>query len=138
MSKSRIIENPKGFPIQPEMINLKRPFIGAFDDWDTEESARWIVRFFQKKGEGWAPFVYEDLDAFYSHKHQDGFRFNRLIHPEHVTPSKVPPTLLKEIGDGNLNPMTPVGGGWIVMGEDGKLRVTEDFVQRCHKSSPFK
>jgi hypothetical protein len=29
------------------------------------------------------------------------------------------------------------GGGWIVLGDDGKYRVTDDFVKRCFESSPI-
>ena len=127
---SRVIKDTKDTCIQPEHINTENNFFDAFDHTETEVSARWIVSFLQENKKGWAPFTYEEINAFYARKYQHGFRFNRLVEPE-----MVPPSLARAFA-GIIEPKIPVGGGWIVLGEDKKYRVTEDFVLRCYKSSP--
>lgn len=49
----------------PSDINTKQHFWNAFDHSETEVSASWIVRFLQQAGNSWAPFMLEDLQAFY-------------------------------------------------------------------------
>jgi hypothetical protein len=99
---------------------------------ETEVSAGWVVRFLQERGLGWAPFTYEEINAFYGRKFKGGFGFNRLVNPE-----MVPPSLVRAFA-GYIDPRVPVGGGWIVLGDDKKYCVTADFIERCFKSSPVK
>lgn len=62
--------------IKPEDINTTRHFFNGFGHRETEISANWIVRFCQKRGEGWKPFMLSELEKFYTPG--DGFWFNRL------------------------------------------------------------
>lgn len=67
-------------PIDPADIRADRHFYDAFDNSETEISAGWIVRFCQERKQGWKPFTYKQIDAFYASKGvKDGFTFNRLI-----------------------------------------------------------
>jgi len=128
-----IIEDEgRKFRIQPEDIDASKHLCSAFDNMETEISAGWIIRFLQERGTGWRPFTYEEINAFYSRKHQDGFCFNRLVESE-----MVPPNLARAFA-GFFEPRVPVGGGWIIVSADKKYLVTEEFVERCYKSSPAK
>jgi hypothetical protein len=113
------------FTIEPSMIDVSKHFWDAFDNSETEVSARWIVRFMQEFGH-WVPFSLVDLEEFYhrSRPATESFEFNRLVEPQWVF----------FIRRGRVLE----GGGWVVRGEDGLYRVTEDFVARCAKSSPRK
>lgn len=112
------------FHITPHMIDTAQHFWDAFGHDTTEVSASYIVRLMQIKG-GWVPFSMEGIATFF---HQSpraiDFPFNRLVNPGMVF----------YIERGHV----VEGGGWVVMGEDGLYRVTEDFVERCHKSAPAK
>lgn len=115
--------------IRPEQIDCTRHFFDAFDNMETEISAKWIVKFAQARARGWAPFSYEDINGFYSRTIKDGYRFNRLVNPE-----MVPPSLARAFA-GIIEPRVPVGGGWIVK-IDELYYITDEFVRRCFKSSP--
>jgi hypothetical protein len=94
-------------PIKPSHINTERHFSEAFRNLETETSAQWIVRLCQERG-SWQPFSDEEIEAFYRRNGQlDGFTFNNLLRP-----------------------------GWVVKGDDGKYRVTSEFVAVCYASSP--
>ncbi len=66
----------------PSDINASRHFYGAFGHNESEISAAWIVRFFQKKGT-WGPLVFTELQKFYTapgHRPEDEtFLFNELV-----------------------------------------------------------
>ncbi len=110
MGKRLVTDEHKSYPIQPILINTNQHFFDAFGNMETEISARWVVRFCQEKG-GWFPFTYDELDAFYRGKGlQDGFTFNRLHYGQ--------------------------SGDFIVKGEDGRFRVTHEFITLCFSSSP--
>ncbi len=130
MKKNRIIVDGESFHIQPDDINAAKHFFCAFGNSETEISAGWIVRFLQKRKQGWAPFTYEEIEAFYSRKRKDGFTFNRLIDPE-----MIPPDLARAFA-GYHDARVPAGGGWIVIDTSDRYWVTEEFVERCHRSSP--
>ncbi|MFA5185962.1 MAG: hypothetical protein WC551_05720 [Patescibacteria group bacterium] len=117
----RIIEG-KGFLVQPKDINTEQHFWDAFGNSETEVSARYIVRLCQRKC-AWLPFHRAEIEALYQEGGYRGFEFNWLVEPG----------LSFSIVHGN----TRVGGGWIVLGEDGLYRVTDDFILRCYKSSPM-
>lgn len=108
---NRILTGEDNFPISPNDIDISNEFVGAFGDQQTETSAGWIVRFAQDRGRGWQPFTYDEIENFYSRWHRDGFSFNRLVPPQ---------------------------GNWIVKGEDKKYYMTGEFVERCHKASPYR
>ncbi len=129
----RIIGNKENFPIQPDQVDVSRHFFEAFNQRETEISARWIVRFIQQRGEGWKPFSYEELNTFYKKTFPHGnFTFNRLVEPG----VKVLNCAAMFAGELPITELT--GGGWIVKGDDEKYYATGDFVERCFKSSPAK
>lgn len=51
------------YPIRPEDINTERSFQNAFGHFEKEETARAIVRFFQREGD-WGPFTRDDVIEF--------------------------------------------------------------------------
>lgn len=101
------------FAITPSMIDARGKFWGAFDHDETEMSAMWIVRFMQEMG-AWLSFSIAEIDAFYSNALAQysnvarRFNFNRLIEPN--------TSFYIERGH------VYEGGGWIVLGDDGKYR----------------
>lgn len=115
------------FAITPSMIDARGKLWGAFDHDETETSAMWVVRYMQDIG-AWLSFTHADIEQFYNDVRArygntpEPFKFNRLINPGNMF------YILRGI--------IPEGGGWIVLCDDGKYRVTEDFVNRCYKSSP--
>ncbi len=118
------------FEIQPKDINADRHLWDAFNNMETELSAGYIVRMCQERG-GWFPFTQEEIEEFYHRSSgHTGFCFNRLVEPEMI------PRSLARAFAGHFSPLVPMGGGWVVLCADGKYRVTEDFIRRCHKSSP--
>lgn len=69
-------------PVEPKHIDASRHLWSAFGNQETEVSAGWLVRFAQDRGEGWAPFTYEEIDKYYQErcKNPGGpFTFNRLL-----------------------------------------------------------
>jgi hypothetical protein len=131
MGERHIIKDTTKFPIQPDHIDASGHLYDSFGHMETEISAGWIIRFLQERGQSWAPFTFEEIDAFYSRKLKGGFRFNRLINPE-----MIPPNLARAFA-GHNDPLIPAGG-WIVKGDDEKYYVTDEFVTFCFKSSPAK
>lgn len=109
------------FPIKPSDINAEEHLWNAFDNNETEVSAGYIVRLCQRKG-GWLPFSDEEIESLYREAGHSHFSFNRLVEPG--------------MAFFILRGSVPVGGGWIVKGDDGLYRVTDDFILRCFKSSP--
>jgi hypothetical protein len=132
MNQKKIITATEEFPITPEHIDASQHLYGAFDHLETEISAGWIVRFMQARGKGWMPFTREEIEAFYSKKFSHSFRFNRLVDPQ-----MIPPSLVRAF-EGYMDPLVPAGGGWIILGDDKRYYVTDDFVTRCFKSRPVK
>ncbi len=132
MTEKCLITSTEDFHIKPEHIDASGHLFGAFGNSETEVSAGWIVRFAQDRGEGWAPFTYEEINGFYSQKHKDGFTFNRLVNPQ-----MIPPSLARAFA-GQYDPPVPAGGGWLVKGDDDKYYFTDDFVTRCFQSRPAK
>ncbi len=51
------------YPIRPEDIDTERSFLNAFGHFEAEETARAIVRFFQRQ-ENWGPFTLADVIEF--------------------------------------------------------------------------
>jgi|GEM_PF-1103025 len=157
----RIITDSGSFPIKPSDINIDhrkgfRHLYGAFDNSETEVSAYWIVRLCQQLGT-WGPFTKAQIEEVYRKAGlKDGFTFNRLVEPQAVfaDPAKefgrmmehashtrnmspVMASISYSMSSSNNPPeLVAKGGGWIVLGTDGKYYVTDDFVSRCFKSSP--
>ncbi len=107
---------------RPEDIDASAHLWGAFAHCETEVSAGWLVRFAQERGNGWEPFTYADINAFYERGGKlKGFTLNRLAEPGTAF----------YIKRGNVLE----GGGWITKDGD-TYSFTPDFIVRCHKSSP--
>lgn len=151
MMSKKLLTSALGYLIQPEHINTDpstggegQHFFGAFDNTETEVSARYLVRMAQKRGQGWAPFSFEDIEAFYNEVGNTGFTFNRLVNPEQVYADAG--KAFEQIAmAGNLGaaimaqasqPKISVGGGWIVQGDDDKYYFTHEFIACCFKASP--
>ena len=128
---SKIIVSGEDFPIQPQDINESKHFFGAFDHTETEVSAGWICRFLQNRRQSWKPFDYDEINAFYTRSFTHRFSFNRLVEAE-----MVPPSLARAFAGYHDAPI-PAGGGWLLLDDTtGLYYVTEEFITRCHKSSP--
>ena len=97
---------------KPSEIYSKKHFWNAFDQSETEVSARWIVRYMQdveeRTGKCWPSFTYEQINGYYTLS--DGFTFNRLL--------------------GYRNKSTQ----YIEVDNDGNMTVTANFIGRCHRS----
>lgn len=132
MSQKTVVTNPESYLVQPNHIDARRHLFEAFDHTETEISAGWIIRFMQERGRSWAPFTYDEINTFYSRHHGDGFTFNRLVEP-----AMIPPSLVRAFA-GYHDSTIPAGGGWIIKDSENKYHVTDDFVNRCFKSSPAK
>lgn len=132
MSRKTIVTHPESYPVQPGQIDAQQHLFEAFDHSETEISAGWIIRFLQERGKSWVSFTYDEINAFYSRRHKDGFTFNRLVEPE-----MIPPSLVRAFA-GHHDPLIPAGGGWIVKDTEDNYLVTDDFINRCFKSSPAK
>ena len=124
-----IITDSNKFPIQPNHINVSEHFFDAFDNMETEISAHYVIKLCQKLG-NWGPFTMEQIEEFYQKAGFRGFTFNRLVNPE-----LVPPSLVRAFMGHHDTPVS-VGGGWIILGDDKRYYVTDDFVTRCFQSSP--
>lgn len=103
----------------------------AFDHSETEISAKYILHFCQSRGEykaaplvhvkqgSWAPFTYDEIEAFYRRSGHKGFTFNHLVEPG---------WRVERPGVKHL-----IGGGWIVQ-KDDKFYITDDFILRLAQS----
>ena len=100
--------NRKEHPIRPRHIDVDNHFWDAFGHSETEVSARWIVKLCQKRA-GWLPFWPRQIEDIYRDAGFQNFRFNRLLDEDR---------------------------GFVVLGTDGKYRVTHQFICRCFASSP--
>lgn len=106
--------------IRPSDITADGHLWDAFDHYETEVSARYIVRMCQQRG-NWQPFTQEDIEAVYQAAGFKGFTFNRLIEPQMKSRSLYDKPI-------------PRGGGWIVKG-DGRYFITVEFVNRVLHST---
>jgi hypothetical protein len=118
--KKPIDDTCKDYPIQPKDINTSEHFWSAFGEHDTEVSAAYIVMLCQNN-KGWKPFTFEEINRLYKC-------------------NKDPETLDYDFN--NLRawniPLNQEQYQYIQHGEDGKFRVTHEFVTACFGSSPSK
>jgi hypothetical protein len=127
--KQVVIVDPKGFPVKPMNVDVSKHFWDAFGNNESECSAHYIVKLCQEKG-GWFPFTMEEIETVYRRAGHTNFYFNWLVDPGRRV------TNAAQVFAGDLPKTVPIGGGWIVKDADGKFHITEDFVNRCYKSSP--
>jgi hypothetical protein len=107
--------------ITPDDIKITRHLFDAFDHYETETSAQWLVEFAQARGEGWKPFTYADIDAFYGKKGYADFGFNKLIDKGFI--------VLMKAGSIGFEKTAFVGYTKDV------YHFTEDFISRCYRSA---
>lgn len=71
--------------IQPHEIQTNKHYFDPFGHYETETSARLVVRFLANRREGWAPFTRQEIEAYYPKERR--FWFNHLTtgHQPHVT-----------------------------------------------------
>lgn len=117
---NKVILPTRTFPVSPSHIDTSKHFWDAFGNTETEASARYVVLLCQRLGK-WGGFTKEEIEAYYNEAGFVGFRFNRLLSEEtHL-----------------FSPANPAEvAGWVVLGEDKKYYVTDDFILRCFKASP--
>lgn len=115
-----IIEPPVVYPIRPKHIDASQHLFGAFDNMETEISARYLIRMAQRSGR-WEPFELEQIEAFYEESGHRGFTFNRLVEPG----------VVRDLGRAPRFE----GGGFIVV-QNGRYHFTSEFINRSHNSSP--
>ena len=122
MDRGNVVDETTRVKITPSDIDASKHLFDAFDNYETEVSARYIVRMCQEQ-ERWFAFTQEEIEEFYTRNSKSvNFSFNRLVDPGRAY----------RIRTG----MYLTGGGWVILGEDGKYRVTEEFIDNCYRSSP--
>ena len=147
----KIIVGSETYPIQPNHINTDpttgpegEHFFDAFNNTETELSARWLVRFAQQRDSGWEPFTLDEIETFYNEGGYKGFAFNRLVNAAQVFANAAEafgamadsPNSMAAVLTAANQPTVNVGGGWIVAGDDEKYYFTHEFVSRCFQASP--
>ncbi len=118
-----IIRRRKYRDVQPSNIATSgRHFFDAFDHYESEISAHWIIRFLKDRKDGWLQFSYKALNDFYKSKFSedvDDFSFNNLITRGWIIIKRE-----KERGD-----------DFDEAKDNDILSVTDDFIERCYKAS---
>ena len=102
-------EKGKEYPIQPKHIDTQSRFWEGFIDYNTFLSARRIVKLCQENG-GWFPFTKKQIDEY----SQSNFNFNRLC---------------DSVDHGDER-------NFVVRGEDGRYRLTHEFILFCFRAAP--
>lgn len=112
-----ILDSNEQFEIRP--FKVKDHLWNAFDHYETEVSAAYIVRLCYERG-GWYPFSREDIERVYQAAgHKDRFTFNALITP-----------VIRRTYRGTES----FGGGYIA--QVGNLYfVTDTFVYRVYRAA---
>jgi len=117
-----LVDENTDCPIKPSDIDASRHFGEAFDHFETGTAAQDIVKMCQAKGT-WFAFTFEEIEDFFHLSCPEAvvFLFYRLTSPGfYFMP-----------GDGWI----PFGGKWVVLGEDEKYRVTDEFILKCYGQS---
>jgi hypothetical protein len=115
-TQGEIIGDNGYYPVRPEDMDISTHLWDAFDNAETEISAKWLIRLAQQNG-SWKPFTRDEIEEFYRSKSvYRGFSFNRLIDPQ-------PAFYI-------LRGSVLEGGGFIVEKED-KLHFTSEFVNKA-------
>ncbi len=66
----------------PDQIDMEYHFMDAFDNYEREITARWIVQLCQEKGD-WMPFTKPEIDKYHLSKTGKPFYFNGIVAPEY-------------------------------------------------------
>jgi hypothetical protein len=99
------IENGQ-LTITPEDISLGQHLFAAFDHYETEIAASWLVNFAKERKQGWTPFTIGEIENFYRQTFPtETFNFQKLL------------------------------TGGFIRAEGERLHFTEDFISRCYSAS---
>lgn len=116
-----------GYNVQPKDIDIsgRFPLLSTFGHRETELAAIFIISFCQQKG-GWVAFTYRELDEAYAQTQEGKWKMKfdmgyRLA--------------VEKYGLYHLFDFYDLVPNLVVLGDDGKYRVTEEFIRRCHKTS---
>ena len=66
----------------PDQIDMEHHFMDAFDNYEREITAQWIVQLCQEKGD-WMPFTKPEIDKYHLSKTGKPFYFNGIVTPEY-------------------------------------------------------
>jgi hypothetical protein len=130
------------FRIMPSDIDATRHFFSAFGHAETEFAALGVVLFCQAKG-SWTSFTEAELADFFRAARDSGTVFPFNSHWSSAMPEVLRAD--REVGAARLfmspdgfrfRDLNPESGLLVRLGRDGRYRVTELFIERCHKSSP--
>jgi len=72
--------------LAPEDFRTDTHYWDAFGNNETEISARWVIRFLQDRGKGWASFTFAEINTYYLTIMMGvarDFTFNRLVEGSH-------------------------------------------------------
>ena len=112
-----VVENDPSYPVQPADIDLEQTLTWAFPDLidgpASHAAAKAVIGFCQTRG-AWTSFTVMEL-------HDAGFPVDDPGFGG-----------LRESGYVWRGGEVPITQGWIVLGEDGRLRVIADFILRCY------
>ncbi len=101
-----------GYPIQPEDIDVRHPFLGVFGKFEAEEVARAIVRYAQNE-DRWNPFTLSDVRKF----------LQKVADSAIITIKGLQALQRKQFLE--------------IDGVDADVYyVTDGFIDRCHEASP--
>lgn len=108
----RVIDGDPSFPVRPGDIDtglsLHWSFPDLIDGPESHQVAKEVIEFCQQAG-GWTSFTIAEIPCLAGG--------GGLTDPGYVWKS---------------GEAVPITRGWIVLGEDGRFRVTSDFIFRCY------
>lgn len=112
-----------GYDIGPHDIDTSVLFVGAFGSFDSEETARAIVRYCQHQ-DCWSPFTLDDLGRFFGKRGTDGWMAEnlRVIAGGAITKGSRELQLALYLESDEEDEMV--------------YYVNERFIDRCHAASP--
>jgi hypothetical protein len=99
--------------ITPDDIKITGHLFDAFDNYETEVSAQWLVEFAQTRGEGWTSFTYEQIESFYGKSSYRNFGFNSLVDRGFIR---------RDANDDRES-------------RSGTYHYTEEFIARCYQAT---
>jgi hypothetical protein len=107
----RVVEDDPSFPVQPDDIDTEQSFHWVFPDLvdgpEAHAAAKAVIQLCQVR-QGWVSF---ELNL------SSDPTFAGLVEPGYVW---------------KAGERVPITCGWIVLGEDGRYRVTSDLIMRCY------
>ena len=122
----RVVEG-NSYPIQPKDIDVsgRLCLLSTFGHRETELAAIFIINVCQQKGE-WAALTHEELDEAYVQTKEGQWRIEFDLGYQWA---------VEKYGLNHLFGFYDLVPNLVVLGDDGKYRVTEEFIRRCHEVS---